>query len=257
MKKIFLCFFSILFLAKLGAQCTPVDTVNYNVVFPLPETADHPERGIPYPACIGLPFNFSLTINTPATFQGFPLDSITMAPMGAISNLPAGIGYVCNPPSCHFKPGPNKGCILLTGTPTGPAGTYDLKISVLIVALGFQFPFAFPSPQVPGNYYLDVSANTADCTSGSIETNEQKFDVSFQPNPADDQLRIQTEVGKSGQYMLDVTNSVGQILHSENVALQQGANEISLETSHLPSGFYFFTLRNNSNQVSRKFSVLR
>ena len=104
--------------------CVPdpmyADSIGF--VFPPPyDSILNPEGGIPQPACIGKSFEFVWTIDVPTdvTVFGFPvqLDQLSLATNGAVTNLPKGVTYVCNPPNCVFKVN-EPGCVLLYGTPT-------------------------------------------------------------------------------------------------------------------------------------------
>lgn len=64
-----------------------------------------------------------------ATIDSIVIQDNSAPPDGvSVNGLPAGINYVCNPPSCSF-PGGSTGCLLLIGTPTVP-GTYNIAVEV-------------------------------------------------------------------------------------------------------------------------------
>ncbi|MDP5172022.1 MAG: T9SS type A sorting domain-containing protein [Bacteroidia bacterium] len=87
-------------------------------------------------ACVGLPYNTSLTLVVPVdttvalppfgTFT-LPIDSIVL---DNILGLPAGFTLGCNPSSCGVAGGAS-GCINISGTPT-MADTIDLEVAITI-----------------------------------------------------------------------------------------------------------------------------
>ena len=130
MRKTLLLFFFAAFLLNAGqAQNCVRDSsllITGALLSPAPYTPDSPFYNL-RPACLGQPYNQSVTVFVPAQFSGFNIDSVAVALTGAISNLPTGVTYVCDPPSCRFRP-QTLGCIRLTGTVAAssevmPAGT--------------------------------------------------------------------------------------------------------------------------------------
>jgi hypothetical protein len=165
MKQIYLSLLALLFTASLHAQTTQCmrdssllmnDTV---FVSPRPYTASYQVYALA-PACINQPYTQSVTIKVPATFTylgtPIPLTSASIATSGAVTGLPTGISYTCDPPSCVFNAN-TLGCILLSGTPNNPAqapDTTDLIINASVQAFGTGIPIQFPGPIAPGNYYF-------------------------------------------------------------------------------------------------------
>ena len=174
MKKIVLLILVLFYFMSvaLNAQvpCTP-DPVKFrdsaSGVYPRAYQDTVPWGGIKTPACIGksYEFVFTLKVGDTVTYNGIliPLDSAVIATTGAITGLPVGISYSCNPPNCVFKKS-TVGCIALKGTPTttNAPGAFKPIISgkFYSTTLAFFNPVSvtFPGTLFPGEYILNVYA---------------------------------------------------------------------------------------------------
>ena len=216
------------------------------------------------PACINEPYSQSITFNVPdtiANLPGFPIpipiNSLSIAAANAISNIPAGLTYSCDPPNCVFNKN-TLGCVLIYGTPTGPADTSDLSINVSISSPAFPFPIgplAFPGIIAPtAHYYIEVR-NTGMCAVGTNDLSGQILDIKAAPNPFSDYTTISVESYVSGEFRFEVFNVTGQQMHSQSVNLQTGTNQFTFEAGDLPNGAYYFTLGNAEGKVSRMLVI--
>ena len=161
------CFF-ILFLALqngFSQACLPDSTVKDSAVgvYPKPISPTNPNGGINKPACINKPFEFNLTvkISDTVTIPGVPipvnLNFAKIPTKDAISGLPKGIGYECNPPDCIF-PKNSIGCLILKGTPTSDntPGIYRPVIKITLSTLFGNFDLEYPGQFFPGEYLLTL-----------------------------------------------------------------------------------------------------
>ena len=133
--KTILPFFFVLFSTIAFSQACDPDTLYRDSiagVYPRPLSDVNPNGGIDTFACIGQPFEFVFTVIIPDTFSFngllLTLLSAEIATSGAVTGLPAGMGYACNPPDCIF-PADSIGCIVLQGIPDAtnqPADLYNL-----------------------------------------------------------------------------------------------------------------------------------
>jgi len=238
------------------------DTV---LISPRPYTAAHPVYGI-WAACIGQPYEQSVTIKIPPTYtiQGtaLTLTNASIATSGAVTGLPTGITYKCDPPNCVFNAN-TLGCILLYGTPTDPAqapDTVELKIAATVAAIippniPFSFPLSFPDPTLaPGNYYMMVrSAGT--CTSSAYDFGSPITSVKNSPNPFGQQTVIEVESSVADGFHFEVLNVLGQRVHSQMVELSTGPNQFTFDAGHLPNGTYYYSLSNPAGKVSKMLVV--
>lgn len=266
MKKIIVLICSICFVAQLQAQdgCMPEQGLTPDqVVVPPPFTEAEPDGGIYDTACINQPFEFTVTINPPEDFNGATIASLNLNPNGAISNLPTGISYTCNPPNCVFV-ADTVGCVLLSGTPTNvnQIGAHDLVISGLIVfTSGSVFPISFPNVLIaPGNYFLHVKAEGSDnCWEPVSGTNDLENFVSMtsRPNPFSDWTTIEINSDLSGRYQFAVHDILGRSMHEESIQLTEGRNLIDFDGSNLSEGIYVYSISDGKNVLSKRMIVNR
>jgi Secretion system C-terminal sorting domain len=206
-------------------------------------------------ACIGSLYRLSMTIEVPATFvisgTSVPLVNASIATTNAISNLPPGLSYTCDPPN-------TLGCVLISGTPTPNAmiKTYEPTLSAS-VNIGVPVPITFPSAQLaPGKYYLEVKA-AGTCVSGTRDLNEQIETVMNTPNPFSQQTTIQVTSKVEGAFEFEVFNLVGRRIHRQSIRLVQGDNAFTFDAGDMSNGVYFYTIGNKSGKVARRMVVQR
>lgn len=260
MKKTILLLCAVVWSVALNAQDCMRDSsllISGALVSPWYWTPDSPVVHTK-PACIGEPYAQSVTFNVPDTFAipGFPaipLNQISIATSGAITGLPAGLTYKCDPPNCVF-PKNTLGCVLIYGTPTGPTGQADLTIKVVIP----PFPaLDFPSVISSSYHYYIVVKNAGECVSGTEDLSGQIAAVKNVPNPFSDQTSIQIYSNVSGEFRFRVFDLTGQVLHEQSVQVLAGPNQFTFEAGDLPNGAYFFTFGNENGRVTRKMVIAR
>jgi hypothetical protein len=262
MKKIYLSIFALFVVASIHAQtCVRDSSLLMDTLFvsPRPYTASYPVYALA-PACIGQPYTQSVTIKVPATFvylgTPIPLTSASIATTGAVTGLPAGISYSCDPPNCVFNAN-TLGCILLHGTPNNPAqapDTTNLVINATISAFGTGIPIAFPGPIAPGNYYF-VLAQAGACISGTYEQNSGIYSMKNTPNPFTGLTSIQVDAKVSGDFNFDVFDLLGQRLYSQQVSLMSGENQFSFDAGNLANGTYIYVLSNGQGKAASRMVI--
>jgi hypothetical protein len=262
-----LCLF-VRFFAPLQAQtpCIPNDT-STAIVFPGPEI--NGVGGIAQIACVGKPYNFTWTFNIPpqTTISGFTiqLDSVSAATTGAVKNLPANLGYSCNPPNCVFKANV-KGCIGIAGTvaASNPVPS-DLDLLIAVKVHGKAFggipvtqDLNVPDPAITGagKYTMRVrAANDPLCTVGAYEQQSAVTGISLSPVPAVDQLTISLDVLETGAYQMWVLDATGRQLESRVLDLTQGENQTSIDASQYAAGMYRLVFVKDGLFASETFVV--
>lgn len=270
MKKTVLLLGAVVWTALLSAQtCMRDSTVLlYDSVYisPAPYTAQNPNYNLAV-ACIGQPYNQSFTIDVPMDFlyQGsIPVTIInaSIATSGAISGLPSGLTYLCDPPNCVFNAN-TLGCILLYGTPNNPAqapDTLDLVISANIFGIVFgsqqNIPIVFPGPIAPGNYYLFLRT-AAGCMSTAYDLSSRISLVKNVPNPFSDVTNVNVVSEVPGEFVFEVFDVLGQRVHARTVNLVEGENQITFEANNLPNGSYYYTVGNAEGKASRVMVIAR
>lgn len=208
-------------------------------------------------ACINHPYNQAVTVNVPTSFSNIPLTSVTIATTGAVSNLPVGLTYSCDPPNCVFNAG-TLGCIRLYGTPTTAnlvvPDTFDLGITTTVNTLLGPIPLIFPG-QLPGNNHYYLALKNEQCLVGTFDQNSSLGYVKMAPNPFSTEATIIAESLEPGNFNFEVFNVVGQRVHAKVVRLDAGVNQFTFDGSELPNGSYFYTLGNNKGKVARQMVI--
>lgn len=209
-------------------------------------------------ACINHAYNQSVTVNVPASYQGFPINSVSIATTGALTNIPMGITYSCDPPNCVF-PASTLGCILLYGTPTTDntaPDTFDLHILANINLPFGSLPLMFPN-DLPGDNHYYLALKTEACLVGVYDHNSSLGYVKNTPNPFSDETTIKVESLVAGTFQFEVFNLVGQRVHARTLHLDAGVNEFTFNGSNLPNGSYFYTLGNQNGKVAHRIIISR
>ena len=206
-------------------------------------------------ACIGQPYSQSVTFNVPAEYQGFALSSVAVATTGAVTNLPVGLGYSCDPPNCTFAAN-SLACLLITGTPTAANAapdTFDLGISVDVnVSLG-NFNLEFPLGD--DHYYMILQ--TAACPSGTHDLGGYVASVRNVPNPFTTLTQIEVGAYQAGDFRFEVFDLLGQRVYAEPIRLEAGLNKFSFDAGYLANGSYLYTISNAEGKVSRMMAIAR
>jgi Secretion system C-terminal sorting domain len=209
-------------------------------------------------ACINHAYNQSVTVNVPNSFQNIPITSVQIATSGAVTNLPAGLTYSCDPPNCLFVAG-QLGCIRLYGTPTvanTAPDTLDLGIKTTVNSALGPIPLEFPS-QLPGDNHYYLALKTEACLVGTYDHNVNLGYVKSAPNPFSNETTITAESIVPGDFQFEVFDLVGQRVHARVVRLDAGVNTFTFDGSNLPNGSYFYSLGNRDGKVSRRLVIAR
>jgi len=243
-------------MAYLNAQCMRDSSIIGTDTLLSPETwtLTAPNYNLAL-ACIGKPYTQSVTFNVPAEYLGFPLTSVNIATTGAVTNLPAGVSYVCDPPSCTFLSN-TLGCVLISGTPdasNAAPDTLDLGISVNVnTALG-SLPLEFPLGDQ--HYYLILQ--TAACQVNTNDLNGHLASVRNVPNPFSSLTQIEVGSYLAGDFRFEVFDMLGQRVYAEPIRLEEGINKFSFDAGYLANGNYIYTISNAEGKVSRLMAIAR
>ena len=89
-----------------------------------------------------------------------------------------------------------------------------------------------------------------------LQENSSSFKVgNVFPNPVDGEATLKVFMNNAQQMSLTITDLSGRIVYSENKTLQQGENNIVLDSKNLNSGIYTVLLNSRLNTISRKMVV--
>jgi Secretion system C-terminal sorting domain len=278
MRKVLFTVFCLLNIYVLKAQtpaCVPNQQFKDSLagVYPLPLTDVNPKGGIDKPACLGKPYSFIFTVKVTDTVnvillgqpRAIPLDSITVARTNGIENMPVGLTYACNPPSCAF-PKRSFGCVVISGTPTtvNQIRVYDLFIkgkvySPLLALAGLLdgYDVTFPGDIAPGKYSISLLANNdAKCTaSATNDLSDEISNLTLSPNPSSVSSTVLIEAKLSGQFNFDVYDLLGKNVLHRPLSIQAGFNKIDITTESLSNGVYIYSLTKGNRVSSGKLIV--
>ena len=278
MKRLLLLMTTICMLSGLKAQvCMPDTTLADSItIFPLPyDPVETPEGGFPDTACVGIPYDFTMTVNVPDTFQtqlgAAPLVHVAFATEGAITYDPplTNFEYVCNPPDCVF-PGGETGCVEIRGTATeDQIGSHLASFAGVVVVesiLGnLTIDIIFPDPNSPivppGDYDLVVrdpaTFDNCDNVTGTNDYLKDVFSIRNRPNPTSGYTQIEVQSAIAGDFDFRVTTLLGQVVHQKQIQVFEGENVIDFDASFLPNGIYLYELTDGRASVSQKMVVQR
>ena len=213
-------------------------------------------------------FEFTLTFKIPEELTIPPItaqiESIEIATTGAIANLPSGMAYSCNPPTCIFTPMDTIACLRIFGTPDDAAdlGSNPLTITTMIKNNILDQSIDFPNDDFEGAdgvYDLFVfDENSAECL-GVSATDILRSNVSLKnnPNPFSYRTTIEIESRVNEAYQFEVFDLLGQRVHAEMVQVVEGTNQFEFDGSHLANGMYLYTVGNQDAKISSKMLVNR
>lgn len=271
MKKAILFFFASFIVTFVSAQsCVPDSLYRDSAVgvYPAPFTEDRPDGGIQIPACINEPYEFVITVKVPAnvTIGGFQLaiDSVSVATTGAVLNLPDGMSYACNPPTCVLVPEDTLSCIVLSGTPDNPAdiGISDIMLNATVHTNFISQPIILPDntgqfPGADGNYFLEVREEGACTVTSTRDYLNQQISLVNSPNPFGYETMIEVTSLSREELTFEVFDLVGKRIHAEKVTILAGTNRIPFDGSQLQNGIYNYSFSNGESRVSSKMVILK
>jgi Secretion system C-terminal sorting domain len=271
-----LCFFSTFSYAQLN-QCVPDPIYKDSTfgVYPKPKSANNPNGGINKSACIGKPFQFSLTGVVPdsleVTFFGakveLKLDSIVLDKKNpkTVQGLPSGIAWDCNGGNCKFLPKTQR-CIVMYGTAdnTNTAKDYPLKITLKAYVQTFLGPQAvdvnYPDANLaPGEYTLKLEPNASKtCFAVGNEDQLDNVDkINFYPNPTNSDAVISFSAKEADNYTFMVTDMSGKMVQTRPINVTEGWNEVLFDGATLPTGMYIYYIGNEKGRVANRFTITR
>jgi hypothetical protein len=100
------------------------------------------------------------------------------------------------------------------------------------------------------NYYrlklvdLDGNYNYSDIISAYYDNSNQ---IRIYPIPVKNNLTIELKTSKPIATTIEIFNIIGSRVQQQELNLEKGQQSIDINTSNLPSGLYFISIRNNDN----------
>lgn len=121
----------------------------------------------------------------------------------------------------------------------GNWGAYPFFPSGLIVALDMQ----------NGIFILDASATYS--IPVGVNENDRTFDfMNIYPNPAADKIQVMSNI--QGEAEVSISDVLNRQMMKENFS---SFGNKSINVQHLPSGTYFFHIKTNKNNLTKKFII--
>ncbi|MGB3079896.1 MAG: T9SS type A sorting domain-containing protein [Saprospiraceae bacterium] len=209
-----------------------------------------------HPACIGEPYNQSITINVPTDIFGVPVTNLSIPTSFAVHNKPNGVTYACDPPNCVFNSG-SLGCILLYGTPISENNVpdtfniyMDASYSTIIGPIAIDIPISMSS----GSRFFLILYAPGNCFSTSTtETRNTISQAQAIPNPFFGETNIQVRSNQNGKFRFAVYSLLGHQMYTQNLHLTQGDNQFYFDGSSLPSGTYIYSIGNDERRSMYRF----
>lgn len=264
MKKIYL---SLLLLAAFAfnTKAQSVPTCSLDPVFiAMPKVGIWPDSITNFVSgTVGVPYVQNITVKVPLDtisssikfcFNRFVLSN----PTGTVNyGLPPGLffgsstsavanGTINSAISLKF-PGNANNCASIYGTPTTP-GTYTLHLKVDAYGTIQAFGNCSPTPNVTGGTninttFLHYYKITIAAATGLKEIGKSSFNLENIPNPFTNTTAIRFFLADEGAAKLEVHNTLGKLVYSDDINGQLGNNEYIFNGKNLSNGMYFYTIK--------------
>lgn len=240
----------ILFNFSAYSQCTPNTSITQAGIYP--DSTTGLAAGV-----VGQAYTQEMQLRVPTdtlvdllgtgTPSVVPITSITLT---AFNNLPAGLTYACNPPTCVF-PGGSNGCVLISGTPL-VAGTF-VPLAVTTTA---GTVFGFPVTQVDTiDYYVITVTNSS---TGLYESTSTAFQMDQNtPNPTDEITGIRFFLPHPGEVEFRMFNMIGKEVYRNLLSAEQGENSFRIDSRLFSEGVYMYSMTYDQVTLSRRMVISR
>jgi len=124
-----------------------------------------------------------------------------------------------------------------------------------------QYYFAQNLRITPAMFTDSITASTISGNCISLGVNETSLNNNFSvsqnnPNPAKNNTEIAVKLTENSNVSVVITNLMGQrVMEINKGMLTSGKHNISINTSNLSSGIYFYTVTANNNSVTKKMVI--
>jgi hypothetical protein len=247
MKKLLIITFSLFSFTFNYSQCIPDPTYADSTfgVWPTPQTNfSDGDIGVFYDEVVYFKIPRDAG-NIDSAYVGQLIDSIILS---SVSNLPPGLSYQCDIPSCTWN-FDSVGCASISGTPT-TNGSFQISLDATVWTEIFTVPF--PVPYSFNGYFINIGP-TSNNSLGSSFSNLILGNPL--PNPSNNSTNIGYSSMNSGNISFQMTNLLGEIVHKENFVSNIGLNNISVNTSIFPNGVYLYSISNGLARSTKRLIV--
>lgn len=94
---------------------------------------------------------------------------------------------------------------------------------------------------------IDLASNT--------EVLSQNFDVSIEPNPANEFINVTVHSNESDKYQVQLLNMQGQLVYFGDLKKEESVYRNSINVQKLAKGIYTLQLKSSNNTVNRKVVI--
>lgn len=96
---------------------------------------------------------------------------------------------------------------------------------------------------------------TIDPTTGIFNTDISKISVSIVPNPTNGKLKVIVEGGKSGDFMVSISDFIGKVVYEESILSETGSFSKYIDLSNLPKGVYLLKIQSKDVREVNKIVI--
>jgi hypothetical protein len=197
-------------------------------------------------------FYFKIPVDTTISYLGNNIDGIiNTLTLVDVQNVPAGMSYECNVPSCAF-PGGGNGCMVISGTPT-QTGNFNIVLKTRTNVTGYLNGFPITTTDLDQDFPITIVVNADNTVSTQSVNNKNK--VSVYPNPTTSQARVDISAAKGGSAEISVVNLVGHRVFNTKVENFNGSYTHILNKSTLGSGLFFVYVNINGKETVSKLII--
>lgn len=120
-----------------------------------------------------------------------------------------------------------------------------------------SYKFVDPNPLKGFNYYRLMIVDIDNAVKYSLVRSVKNLGLvnfTLYPNPVTDKLLVDIDAEKTDKGEINITDINGRNVYRTQVNLQQGANTVPVDVSHLANGTYFIKIQMTDNSFMKKFS---
>lgn len=159
--------------------------------------------------------------------------------------------------SVRFRFGTNSGDAGTVGNETFPAdsGWFIDDVDMIdLVNLETQACVSTVTDQACTPFVTTI-VNTSPLASSTEDFTIEGVEVTVFPNPAQDYYIMKIMSERSFDANISLLSIDGQLIQNKTISVTAGENQITTNTSHLPSGFYITQLRSGDSVINEKIFV--
>jgi hypothetical protein len=140
------------------------------------------------------------------------------------------------------------------------SGNFSQWLTEYVGLPGFNKPnvvvkFVTTASGLGNNLFLDNVNLLQSSGVGLSKSNNDLSGVTLYPNPASDQLTIRISTIIDGTAKISITNTLGQVVSTSNVAVEKGKNDIATDIKALNNGVYIISVETAQGTTLKLLNV--